>query len=257
MSKKAFVTGASRGIGRSIALNLAKNGYDVAVTYHTQENEVKSLQKEIQDLGQKCFYYQANMEEADVPEMVTEQAISDLCGIDLLVCNAGLTKHTSILDANTDQIDFVYGLNYRSYVLCTKTAVNHMKNNHVKGSVVYITSTRGIRAYRNDGIYGSLKAALIRAVQSFAIELGEYGINVNAIAPGAIAVRGDFSLKTLSEDPLAKKIPLERRGKPDDIANLAHYLATEAAEYITGETIRVDGGLILYGPNEDESGGYY
>lgn len=257
MLKKAFVTGASRGIGRGIALKLAQNGYDVAFTYHSQKDDAKSVKKQIEAMNQKCYYYQASMEKPEVPEEVTQKAIADLGGIDLLVCNAGLTRHNNLLDVERELIDFVYGLNYRSYILCAKIAFRNMVENKIKGSVIYISSTRGIRAYKIDSIYGSLKAALHRIVQSFAIEMAEHGIRINSIAPGATAIRDDYSLEELQSGYVSSLIPLKRRGKPDDIANLVNYLASKEAEYITGETIRVDGGLILYGPNENEKGGMF
>lgn len=257
MAKKAFITGASRGIGRGIALRLAKIGYDIAFTYNSEESEAESLKNEILNMGQRCFYYQASLQEKDVPEPITQQAIEDLGGIDVLVCNAGRTKFTSIRTLDTETIDFLYGLNYRSHLLCTKIAANYMIENQIEGRIIYIASTRGIRAYRNDAVYGSLKAALIRLVQSLAIELSDHNITVNSIAPGATAVRDNYSLEELQSGFISKLIPLKRKGKPDDIAGLVEYLISEDANYITGENIKVDGGLILYGPNEDPNGGQF
>ena len=250
MSKTAFITGASRGIGKGIALRLASEGYDIAFTYHTEKDEAEALKEEISKYNQRCFYYQASLNEQGVSERVTKQAIQDLGSLDVLVCNAGKTKFTSIRTLDTDIIDFLYHLNYRSYLLCTNIAANHMIENNIKGRILYITSTRGIRAYPNDAVYGSLKAALNRAVESLAIELAEHEITVNAIAPGATAVRDDYSPEELRQGHLSVLVPLKRRGKPDDVAGLVNYIISDEAEYITGETIRVDGGLILYGPDE-------
>lgn len=255
--KKAFITGASRGIGRGIAQRLAKAGYDIAFTYHSEKDEAESLCNEITKMGQRCFFYQANLEESTIPEKVTQQAIHDLGGIDCLICNAGKAKFTSIRTLDADLIDFQYGLIYRNYLLCTKTAANHMIDNHVQGKIIYITSTRGFRAYANDVVYGSLKAALIRAVESLAIELSKYNITVNAVAPGATAVRDNYTPEELSSGHTSTLIPLKRKGKPDDVASLVEYLLSDEAGYITGETIKVDGGLILYGPNEDPNGGLF
>lgn len=257
MGKKAFITGGSRGIGRGIVLQLAQNGYDVAFTYHSAIDEAKSLQSEIHKLGQRCFFYQASLEQSNIPEMITAQAIHDLGGIDVLICNAGKTKFTSITTLNHETVDFLYNLDYKSYLLCTKTAVNHMIENGHGGRIIFITSTRGIRAYRNDAVYGSLKAALNRAVESLAIELAEHHITVNAVAPGATQVRGDYTDEQLRAGHLPSLIPLNRKGKPQDVSALVGYLVSDAAEYITGETIKVDGGLILYGPNENKEGGMY
>jgi NAD(P)-dependent dehydrogenase (short-subunit alcohol dehydrogenase family) len=122
----------------------------------------------------------------------------------------------------------------------------------VPGRIIFIASTRGIRAYPEDNIYGSLKAALIRSVQSLALELANYNITVNCIAPGAIKVRGDVAPEGLAEGYLAGKIPMKRFGSPEEIGYLAAYIASDEAGYITGETIRIDGGLILPGPKETQ-----
>lgn len=250
MTKTAFITGASRGIGKGIALRLAQTGFDIAFTYYTEEAEAKAFQAEISKLGQRCFYYQARLQETDVPERVTLKAIKDLGHLDVLVCNAGKTTFTNILTLKTDDIDALYHLNYRSYLISTKIAAKHMVEHGIKGRIIYISSTRGIRAYANDAVYGSLKAALNRAVQSLAIELAEHEITVNAVAPGATAIKGDYSPEELRKGHLSSLVPLKRRGKPADVAGLINYLVSEEAAYITGETIKVDGGLVLYGPDE-------
>jgi NAD(P)-dependent dehydrogenase (short-subunit alcohol dehydrogenase family) len=258
MSKKAFITGGSRGIGRGICLRLAKIGYDIAFTYHSEELEAKSLQKEILDLGQKCFYYQASLQEKDVPEFITKKAINDLGGLDVLICNAGKTRFGSVKELESDTIDFVYGLNYRSYLLCTKTAVNYMVEKDIKGKIIYISSTRGFRSYSNDHIYGSLKAALNKLVQSLALELSKHEIIINCIAPGATTVREDQLPEEFNRaNHMQSLIPLKRKGTPDDVAGLVQFLISDDASYITGETIKVDGGLILYGPNENPNGGRF
>jgi NAD(P)-dependent dehydrogenase (short-subunit alcohol dehydrogenase family) len=257
MSKKVLITGASRGIGRGIALRLASQGYDVAFTYHTEEEDAKSLKQEIESLGQKGFYYQANLQEPDVPTRVTEQAIKDLGGLDALVCNAGKARFSTIQNLDPAMMEFMYGLNYRSYVLASKVAANHMVSHHIPGRIIFISSSRGERAYRNDAIYGSLKAALNRMVQSLAIELAEHGITVNSVAPGATATRNNYTVEELKKGWASPLIPMGRMGKPDDVAGLVSYLVSDEASYITGVTIRVDGGLILYGPNEDLNGGLF
>ena len=250
--KNAFVTGGSRGIGRGIAVVLAREGYNIAFTYSSALKEAELLQLEIEGLGIDCVFYQASMEEDGVPERVTEQVIHDLGGIDVLVCNAGLTRHDSILTLSQDQIDFVYKLNFRSYMMCTRVAAEDMVRRSEPGRIIFISSTRGIRAYPEDNIYGSMKAALIRSVQSLALELAEHKITVNCIAPGATKVRGDLSPVGLTEGYRAGQVPLKRLGSPEEVGQLAAFIASDQAGYITGETIRIDGGLILPGPKEKE-----
>ena len=248
--KKAFVTGGSRGIGRGIIRMLSEAGYDVAFTYSSEKEMAETLRVEVSAGGRRCFYYQASLENADVPEAITQKAIDDLGGIDLLVCNAGMTKFNSLLTTEGEFIDYLYSLNYRSYILCAKTAAKSMVAEGTRGNIIFIASTRGFRAYPEDCIYGSLKAAVIRGTESMALEMAAHGIRVNCVAPGATAVRGDFSPGELSKPPLASLIPLGRLGSPDEVGRLVRFIASDEAGYMTGNTIKLDGGLILPGTPE-------
>jgi len=249
-TRRAFITGGSRGIGSGIVQILAQDGYDVAFTYNSAESEAAQLKREVEALGRRCFYYQASLERAEVPEPVTRQAIEDLGGLELLVCNAGITRHNSLLTVETELMDFLYGLNYRSYILCSKVAANHMVSQKVQGNIIFIASTRGIRAYPEDCLYGGFKAALIRSVGSLALEMAPHGIRVNCIAPGATAIRGTYTEEELTNSRLAKLVPLRRVGTLKEIGHLVKNLASDMTGYITGDTIKVDGGLILPGPDE-------
>lgn len=248
--KKAFITGGSRGIGQGIVRVLADAGYDIAFTYNSKAGEAEALREELHGKGVDCFCYQASLEQEAVPEAVTKTAISDLQGIDLLVCNAGLTKHNDLLSLEGELIDFVYALNYRAYLMCASAAAKDMVARGVTGNIVFITSTRGIRAYPEDAIYGGMKAALNRSAESMALDMAQYGIRVNCVAPGATAVRGSFTQEELSAGDFAKRIPLGRRGSPEEVGHLVKYLASEEAAYITGTTVKIDGGLILPGMPE-------
>jgi len=250
MKKNAFVTGGSRGIGAGIVRVLAESGYDVAFTYNSQAEAAEAVQKDVTALGSRCFYYQASLHEDGVPEKITARAISDLGGIDLLVCNAGLTRHNTLLTLTQEFIDFLYKLNFRSYLLCAKTAATDMVNRGAKGNIIFITSTRGIRAYPEDAIYGGLKSALNRAAESMALDMAKHNIRVNCIAPGATAVRGDFSGESLKSGAFAERIPLKRYGSPREIGYLVKYMASDEAAYMTGNIVKLDGGLILPGMPE-------
>ncbi len=252
MGKTAFITGGSRGIGSGIAQVLAGAGYDIAFTYNTKLDEAVSLQKEIEALGRRCFYYQASLQEADVPEKITARAIGDLGGLDVMVCNAGQTVHTNLLEMDEAQMDFTYSLDFRSYILCAKTAARHMIDSKIQGSIIFITSTRGIRAYPEDPLYGGMKAALHRACESLALEFSRYGIRVNCVAPGATRVRGEITEESLHSG-FAWKIPAKRFGTPGEVGGLVRYLVSYEAAYITGTVVKMDGGLILPGMPEDES----
>ena len=247
-NKNAFITGGSRGIGRGIARVMSDDGYDIAFTYNSAIDEAESLKDEIEAKGRRCCFYQASLHEPEVAEIVTARAVEDLGGIDLMVCNAGLTRHNDLLNLDGCLIDFVYNLNYRSYMLCAKVAANDMVARGIKGNIIFIASTRGIRSHPNDAIYGGMKAALIRSAESMALDMAEYGIRVNCVAPGATAIRGNFTPEELSQStPFAQKIPLKRMGSPDECGYLVRYIASDEASYMTGNTIKLDGGLILPG----------
>lgn len=249
-TKLAFITGGSRGIGRGVAQVLSDEGYDIAFTYHTAEAEAITLADEITAKGRRAFYWQASMEESGVAERVTTEAIEALGGIDLLVCNAARTLHHSVLELTENDIDYMNNLVFRSYLMCSKVAANHMVANKTKGSIIFTTSTRGIRAYPEDILYGGYKAALQRASQSMALDLAKYGIRVNSIAPGMTAIRGSFTPEELSDGSFPKKIPLGRMGSPREVGYLIAFLASDKAAYITGNVSRIDGGLILPGMPE-------
>jgi NAD(P)-dependent dehydrogenase (short-subunit alcohol dehydrogenase family) len=246
--KTVFITGGSRGIGHAIAVELAHAGYDVAFTYATCEEAAAATKEEIEGLGRRCFYYQATLQDRDAPKAVTNRAIADLGRLDVLVTVAGITKLYQLPDLTVEEIDDVYSCNFRAPLLCAAAAAKHMIEAKIPGNIIHIASTHGYRAYPKDQVYGGLKAGIIRATESEALELSQYGIRVNCIAPGMISVRGEDH-----SGEWFKKIPLGRSGKPQEIANVAAFLVSDKASYITGETIKADGGLILPGMPEDKS----
>ena len=255
--KKAIVTGGSRGIGRGIAIALAKDGYDVAITYATKAEEAEQTAAAVAEYGRKCLLYQASLEEDGVGPRVVSQAIEDLGGLDLLVNNAGLTITGSILHMPVADIDKLINLDFRNYLLCAQVAARYMAAHQVRGNIISITSSRAQRAYPGDAVYGGIKAGLNRATESMALDLAPYGIRVNCIGPGAIRVRTDEQLAKPDErikgsfyENLGWRIPMQRVGDPEDIGNAVVFLASEKAAYITGFTLRVDGGLILPGMPE-------
>lgn len=247
---KAFVTGGSRGIGAGIIDVLSDAGYDIAFTYNSQVDEAEKVCESVKAKGLNCYYFQASMEKHEVPAEVTNKAIEALGGIDLMVCNAGLTRHCDILTMEDELIDFVYNLDYRSYVICAREAARNMVENKVEGNIIFITSTRGIRAYPEDALYGGMKSALNRSAESFALSLAKYKIRVNCVAPGNTMIRGVLDEQRLSGRPYQKRIPLGRSGTPREIGHLVKYIASKEAGYMTGNTIKLDGGLILPGMPE-------
>lgn len=245
--KTALVTGGSRGIGSGIAIALAKEGYDLAISYSTKRDEALCTAHIIEDeCKRKCCVFQAELEEEDAPEELVNQAAKALGKIDVFVNNAGVTIFDELVSMKLESINKLVNLDFKGYILGMQAAARHMVLSGTRGCIINITSSRGERAYVGDAVYGGIKAALNRAVQSVALELSPYGIRVNCIAPGATKVResGSFS------ETCKRIVPLKRIGLPEDIGNAVVWLASEKASYITGASIRIDGGLILPGTPE-------
>lgn len=279
MGKKALVTGGSRGIGKGIALALASEGYDVALSYVHNEKDAVLVAKQIRaQYGTACYYFQASLDQAGAAHELFGKAVEALGGLDLLVNNAGQTICEPIYGVTEENMDHLINLDFKSFVLLMRDATRYMIDHGIKGNVVNITSSRGERAYAECGIYCGLKAALNHAVEAFALDVSGYGIRINNVAPGATRIRTKDELFAMESgqssdyfwkeefadkskpigsdfwDELGEAIPLGRSGLPEDIANAVVYLSSEKASYITGITLRVDGGLIIPGMPEGFAG---
>ncbi|MCL1829954.1 MAG: SDR family oxidoreductase [Oscillospiraceae bacterium] len=259
--KKAIVTGGSRGIGSGIVLQLASEGYDIAFSYYQMEENARNLATQITDTyGVNCSFFQASLHLPGEATKLFNRCVDELGSIDLLVNNAGGSRGEGLLDLTEENLDYQINLDFRSYLIMAREASRHMIKNGIKGSIVNITSVRGERAYPGDMVYGAMKAAMDRAIQSAALDLAPYGVRVNNVAPGATRIR-ERGVITMSEhdstdfwDHLGPRIPLKRAGTPDDIAQAVSFLASENASYITGVTLKVDGGITLPGmPERPES----
>lgn len=258
-AKKAIVTGGSKGIGSGIVRRLAAQGWDVVFSYGRHAEDALALRDELKNAhGVRCECFAAALEVPGNGKRLFEQATEFLGGLDLLVNNAGVTILQSILEMPEESIDYLINLDFRNYIVMMQLAIRYMARCGTKGTVINITSSRGQRAYPGDALYGGLKAGLNRAIESIALDAAPYGIRVNNVAPGAICIRtkeeivrelGD-KVPTDFWDVLGQRIPLERAGTPADIADAVAFLASEQASYITGVTLRVDGGLILPGMPE-------
>lgn len=257
--KKAIVTGGSTGIGRGIVCCLAENGYDVVFSYRSNR---ESARKVLDELKQKYPEGSFFMEEAELGKkgagkVFFHRAVGWLGGLDLLVNNAGVTLKNSIFDLNEDDMEYMLQVDFCSYIMLMKEAVTYMAAKGIRGNVVNITSTRADRAYPGDSVYGAVKAGMNRAIQSVALDVAPYGIRINNIAPGATKrlTPDEMELQKESEHVkkigyLSQKIPLERYGLPEDMGNAVVFLASEKASYITGATLKIDGGLTLPGMPE-------
>ena len=250
--KGALIIGGSRGIGHAAAVALAEEGRDIAFTYQSHAQAAAETAQEIEALGRRCFYYQADMHEPDAPQRAVAQAVADLGRIDALVTVAGITRFNSVADLTADELDKVYNCDYRAVLLCTSFAARHMIDNGIRGSIVHISSVHAFVAWANDGVYGGLKAAINRTTESEALDLSYYGIRVNCVAPGMTNVHRPDTPEFLERE-WAHKVPLGRYGTARDMANAIAFLASDRAAYITGVTLKVDGGMSLPAMNDDDA----
>lgn len=279
MSRKAIITGASRGIGKGIALGLAKEGCDIAISYASKEEAARELAQQIKEqFGRDVYYFQAKLEEEGACDRFFKEATEALGGLDVLVNNAGKTICEPIYGITEENLDHLLNLDFRSNILMMRNACKYMIRQKRGGAIVNITSSRGERAYPECGIYCGLKAGLNHAIKAFALDVSAYGIRINNVAPGATRVRTKQELakrdaddqkdyfwrEVFSDetrpigsdfwDELGEAIPLGRAGTPEDIANAVCFLTSDKASYITGITLRVDGGLIIPGMPEGFAG---
>lgn len=279
MRKKAIVTGGAVGMGRGIALILAEEGYDIAFSHYGNdekaEKEIEATMEMLKERGAKSWCKTADLTEKSAPKEFFDWAVGEMKGLDLLVNNAGVNMPLPLQELTEENIDYLFALDQRAYVLLMHYAAVYMIENGIKGSIVNVSSSRGERAYPNAGIYCGIKAGLNHMIQAFALDVADYGIRINNVAPGAVRVRSKEELLAIKEgaptdyfwdpeykehpekvendfwDRLGPKIPLSRAGETDDIGHAVAFLASDKASYITGVTLRVDGGLIIPGMPED------
>ena len=277
--KKALITGGEMGIGRGIALELAKEGYDIAFSYYpAYQNDdiaVEKTTKLLLEAGASCWSYPADLSKPEAAKELFEMAVADMKGLDLLVNNAGVNKPLPLQDLTEENFDYLVTVDFRTYVMLMHYAARYMIDHEIRGNIINITSSRGEQAYSNAGIYCGVKAGLNHMIEAFALDVCDYGIRINNVAPGAVRIRRKQELLDMKSgsdidyfwrdeflenpesvnndfwDILERKIPLGRAGLPEDIGNAVVFLASDKASYITGVTLRVDGGLILPGMPED------
>lgn len=245
----ALVTGGSRNIGQGIAMVLAEHGYDIAITYATHPEGAVDTRKHIEALGRRCYLYEAHLETADGPEQAVQCAYRDLGRLDVMVCNAGRDMRGSVLTATPEELDFLFANNLRNYILCAGAAARRMVRDKTPGSIIMITSVRGTLPHPDDFYYGGMKAAVERMCKSMALDLSEFNIRVNCVAPGAV---WDGTKRSLDTPFIRETIPLHRSGTPRDIGEAVAYLAGDQSAYVTGTTLLADGGLSLPGLLEQD-----
>jgi 3-oxoacyl-[acyl-carrier protein] reductase len=241
--KTALITGASRGIGKSIAILYAKEGADIAITNIADDDEFRATIREIESLGVKVKGYVSNAAKFEDSQNVINEIVKDFSRLDILVNNAGITRDTLLMRMTEDQWDSVIAVNLKSVFNVTKAAINVMLKQK-SGSIINMSSVVGVSGNAGQSNYSASKAGIIGFTKSVAKEVGSRNIRCNAIAPGFIITEMTDKLPEDVKSEWINKIPLRRGGTPDDVANTALYLASELSSYVSGQTIHVCGGML-------------
>lgn len=244
VKRTAIVTGGSRGIGKAIALRLAKEGYNLVVNYVNGKDGAEAVAKEAETLGVKALVVQADISNAEDVTRLFAEAMAAFGTIDVLVNNAGITRDNLLIRMSEKEFEDVLETNLKGAFLCTKAAAKPMMKQRV-GRIINITSVVGIIGNAGQSNYAAAKAGLIGFTKSIAKELATRNITVNAIAPGFIETEMTAVLPEKVRDAFLSGIPAGRPGKPEDVANAVVFLASESTNYITGQVLNIDGGMVM------------
>lgn len=240
----AVVTGASRGIGREVALILAKYGADVVVNYNGSEEKAKEVVAEIETLGRKAIAIKASVSSMDEVSQMIDETVEKFGKIDILVNNAGITKDNLVLKMTEDDFDAVIDTNLKGTFLCMKQVYRLMMKQRY-GRIINMSSVIGVSGNAGQVNYAASKAGVIGMTKSLARELGTRGVTVNAIAPGFIETEMTEVLSDKVKQEIEGQIPLKRMGQVQDVAEAVAFLASDKAAYITGQVLHVDGGMVM------------
>jgi 3-oxoacyl-[acyl-carrier protein] reductase len=241
--KTALITGASRGIGRGIALKFAEHGANVAFTYLSSVEKGQELEKELQAFGVKAKGYRSDAADFKAAEELVTAVLADFGTTDVLVNNAGITRDTLLMRMNEQQWDEVMNANLKSVFNLTKAITKPMLKQR-KGSIINMSSVVGVKGNAGQANYAASKAGIIGFTKSVALELGSRNIRSNAIAPGFIETEMTAALDPKVVEGWREGIPLKRGGTPEDIANATVFLASDMSAYITGQVLSVCGGML-------------
>ncbi|UXH45447.1 3-oxoacyl-[acyl-carrier-protein] reductase [Rossellomorea vietnamensis] len=242
--KVALVTGASRGIGREIALELAREGCNVAVNYAGSEAKANEVVDEIKSMGREAIAVQCNVSDAEGVQAMVKETIGEFGSIDILVNNAGITKDNLLMRMKETEWDDVININLKGVFLCTKAVTRQMMKQR-SGRIINISSIVGVSGNPGQANYVAAKSGVIGLTKTTARELAPRGITVNAVAPGFISTDMTDQLPEDVRSEMLKQIPLSRFGAPGDIAKVVTFVASESASYMTGQTLHIDGGMVM------------
>jgi 3-oxoacyl-[acyl-carrier protein] reductase len=243
-NKKIVITGGSRGIGKAIAKKFAANGADLAIVATRVSDEAVKTVEELKDLGSDARLYTCDISDPEQVEAVAEEILADYGSIDVLVNNAGVTRDNLLPNLSIMDIDNVIDTNLKGAVFVTRSFIRNFVRRK-KGNIINMSSVVGLMGNKGQTNYAASKAGLVGFTKSVAREYGRKNIRCNAIAPGYIETEMTAKLSDEQRNELAKALPLPRLGKAEDVAELALFLASDNSSYITGEVIKVDGGMYV------------
>lgn len=242
--KTAIVTGGARGIGRAIAMTLAAAGANIVINYSSSSKAADEVVEEARKLGVRALAFKADVSKDEEIENLVKQVLNDFGSIDILVNNAGITRDNLLIRMSEKDFMDVIDTNLKGAFICTKHVSKVMMKQRT-GKIINIASVVGVMGNAGQSNYSASKAGLIGFTKSIAKEIAKRGINVNAVAPGYIQTDMTASLPDKIKEEFLNGIPLSRAGMPQDVANAVLFLSSEYSDYITGQVINIDGGMVM------------
>ena len=242
--KVAFVTGGSRGIGKEVALKFAENGYNIVINYVSDNTDIEKLKNEFAQKGVEALIIKADVTNSEEIENLVKEVIEKFGKIDVLVNNAGITKDNLLMRMSEEEFDKVINVNLKGTFIVTKAVIKYMMKKR-SGSIINLSSVVGVAGNAGQANYSASKAGIIGFTKSIAKELASRNIRANAVAPGFIETDMTAVLSDSVKENIYNQIPLKRMGSAKEVANLIYFLGSDESSYITGQTINIDGGMVM------------